>query len=224
MGELIQLKAADGFELDAYMASPSSGEAKGAVLVIQEIFGVNVHIREVCDGYAGNGYVALAPAIFDRAQKGVELGYEAEDIARGADFARKQLKPAQITLDLVAAVDHLQQFGNVAVVGYCFGGFLAWKCAAELDGIKCACGYYGGGITASIDMIPKVPTLLHFGRRDEHIPVVDVEKVIQAHPDIPVYLYDADHGFNCDHRSSFDAAASKQALERTLAFFGENLA
>ena len=223
MGKVIQLNAADGFELDAYVAQPE-GDTKGAVLVIQEIFGVNGHIREVCDGYARAGYVTLAPAIFDRAVKGVELGYEGEDMTRGVEIARGMLVPEETMLDLQAAVDHLKQFGGVAVVGYCFGGLMTWLGAAQLDGIKCASGYYGGGIAGSLEQQPKVPIILHFGNLDAHIPMTDVQKIIDAHPAIPVYVYDADHGFNCDHRASFDEEASRQARERTLAFFSENLA
>ncbi|HIG43581.1 MAG: dienelactone hydrolase family protein [bacterium] len=222
MGEIIQLNAKDGFQLDAYLAKPST-TAKGAVLVIQEIFGVNGHIREVCDGYAENGYVAISPAIFDRAEKGVELGYDDEGIARGAGLARKQLQPEQTDLDLAAAADYLGQYGDVGVVGYCFGGFLAWKCACQLDGIKCVSGYYGGGIAGSLDLVPKVPTILHFGNLDAHIPLSDVDKVAEAHPEVAIYIYEADHGFNCDHRASFDKPASEFALQRTLTFFGDHL-
>lgn len=223
MGQFIQLTASDGFELDAFIAQPD-GDAKGTVLVIQEIFGINVHIREVCDGFADQGYVALAPAIFDRAEKGVELGYEGEDMTRGIEIARGKLKPDETMMDLQAGVNHLQQFGNVAVVGYCFGGLMAWMSAAQLDGIHCVSGYYGGGIADNADLVPKVPTMLHFGELDAHIPQSDVQKVMDAHPEMTVHVYAADHGFNCDHRASYDRNASELALQRTLAFFEENLA
>jgi carboxymethylenebutenolidase len=219
---MIQLTASDGFEFDAYRADPD-GEAKGAVMVIQEIFGVNPHIREVCDGYARAGYIAVAPAIFDRAEKAIELTYEDADIARGAVLARQELKMENTMQDLQATIDYLGATGPVAVVGYCFGGLLTWLSACNLGGIRCAVGYYGGGIIAANDQHPKIPTMLHFGNLDAHIPVSDVEKIDAAHPDVLVNLYDADHGFNCNHRASFNQAAASIALERTLEFFDEHL-
>jgi carboxymethylenebutenolidase len=222
MGTTIQCTAADGFQFDAYRADPD-GEPNGAVMVIQEIFGVNQHVREVCDGYARAGYIAVAPAIFDRAEKGVELSYDEDGIAQGATFARKELKMENTLQDLMATIKYLGEFGPVAVVGYCFGGLLTWLCACNLTGIRCASGYYGGGIIGVIDQQPKVPLMLHFGKLDAHIPVVDVEKIDAAHPDVQVHLYDADHGFNCDHRASFNQAAADLALNRTLDFFAEHL-
>ena len=223
MGNMIQLTAGDGFEFGAYQADPE-GEAKGTVMVIQEIFGVNQHIREVCDGYARQGYIAVAPAIFDRAEKGVELSYEEDAIARGAVLARQKLKMENTMEDLQATVNYLGESGPVAVVGYCFGGLLTWLCACNMDGIGCAVGYYGGGIIGVNDQEPRIPTMLNFGNLDEHIPISDVEKIDAAHPDVIVNLYDADHGFNCDHRASFNQAAADLALERTLKFFSDHLA
>ncbi|HKI75174.1 MAG TPA: dienelactone hydrolase family protein [Pseudomonadales bacterium] len=222
MGEKITLTASDGFELDAWLAKPE-GEPKGGVLVIQEIFGVNNHIREVTDGFAADGYAALAPAIFDRAGKGIELGYEGDDITRGATIARGQLDMTKTMADLQAGIDYLGQYGKVGVVGYCFGGLLTWLCACNATGVACASGYYGGGIAGMVDLKPKVPTILHFGEKDAHIPMTDVNKIKDAHPEVTVYVYEADHGFNCDHRASYDEAASKLARSRTLAFFAEHL-
>lgn len=222
MGEQIKLTASDGFELGAWVAKPT-GAPKGGIVVIQEIFGVNQHIREVTDGFAADGYVAIAPAIFDRAELGVELGYEGPDIARGADIARGKLAQADTMKDLQAAIDYAGQFGKVGVVGYCFGGLLTWLCAGHANGLACASGYYGGGIAGVNDLKPKVPTVLHFGEKDAHIPISDVNKIREAHPDVSVYVYDADHGFNCNHRSSYDEPASKLALTRTLALFAEHL-
>lgn len=222
MGEKITLKAADGFELDAYLALPD-GDAKGAVVVIQEIFGVNQHIREVADGFAADGYAAIAPAIFDRAEKNVELGYEGDDITRGATIARGQLDMTNTLADLQAAIDYAGQYGKVGVVGYCFGGLLTWLCACNANGVACASGYYGGGIINFNDQSPRVPTILHFGEKDAHIPMDDVNKIIEAHPDVTVHVYDADHGFNCDHRASYDKAASTLARTRTLGLFAEHL-
>jgi carboxymethylenebutenolidase len=222
LAEHLQLTASDGFQLDAYLA-PASGKPKGAVLVIQEIFGVNQHIRQVCDGYALAGYTALAPAIFDRAEKNVELGYNPADITRGAGIARGQLDLATTMLDLQAGIDYLQQFGNVGVVGYCFGGMLTWLCASQARGLHCASGYYGGGIPQMLDKGPKIPIILHFGDLDAHIPLTDVNKIKAAYPEVPVYVYAADHGFNCDHRGSYNEAAATLAKERTLALFAKHL-
>ncbi|MCB1692252.1 MAG: dienelactone hydrolase family protein [Pseudomonadales bacterium] len=223
MGEHVTLTAGDGFELDAYVARPGK-EATGAIVVIQEIFGVNKHIREVTDGFAADGYVAVAPAIFDRFQKGVELGYEGDDITTGAGIARGKLDPANTMKDLQAAIDYAGQFGKVGVVGYCFGGLMTWLCAGRATGLSCAVGYYGGGIATQLDVKPKVPTMLHFGDKDAHIPLSDVDKVRAAHPEVDVNVYEADHGFNCDHRASYDADAAKAARSKTMAFFATHLA
>lgn len=222
MGKVIQLTAADGFEFDAYLAEPE-GEAKGQVVVIQEIFGVNPHIREVCDGYANDGYCALAPAIFDRAERGVELGYDEAGMTKGVTLARKELDMAKTMQDVQAAIDFAAKSGPVAMVGYCFGGLVCWLSAANLSGLSCVSGYYGGGIAGMNDLQPKVPTMLHFGDQDAHIPVSDVEQIQDAHSDVEVFLYEADHGFNCDHRASFDEAAAKLAKQRTLEFFAANM-
>ncbi len=223
MGQSITLQSADGFEFDAYRADPA-GEAIGAVLVIQEIFGVNQHIREVCDGYAADGFVAVAPALFDRVEKSIQLGYEGDDMTRGVEIARGKLQPDNTMADLQTTINYLADLGKVGVVGYCFGGLMTWLCACNASGITAASGYYGGGIGGVANLKPKVPTMLHFGELDAHIPMTDVDKVRDAHPDVSVYVYAADHGFNCDHRASFDAAAASLARERTVSFFNEHLA
>lgn len=222
MGNTIQLSAADGFTLDAYVAEPT-GDAKGQIVVIQEIFGVNAHIREVCDGYAADGFRAIAPALFDRAERGVELGYDADGMTQGVTFARQKLEMDKTLMDVQAAVDFAGQQGSVAMVGYCFGGLICWLSAAHLRGLNCVSGYYGGGIAGMNDLQPKVATMLHFGDQDAHIPVSDVEKIRDAHPEVEVHLYHADHGFNCDHRESHDEAAAKLARSRTLEFFNTHL-
>ena len=222
MGQLVSLTSGDGFNFDAYRADPA-GEPRAAVLVIQEIFGVNSHIREVCDGYAEAGYVAVAPALFDRVEKGIELGYEGDDMTTGVSIARGKLDPANTMADLQATIDYLGDIGPVGVVGYCFGGLMTWLCACNASGLTCASGYYGGGIAGVADQVPKVPTILHFGEKDAHIPMTDVNEVSEAHPDVAVYVYDADHGFNCDHRASYDADAAALARQRTLDFFSQHL-
>ena len=222
MGEMMTLSAADGFELGAYKAEPA-GEPKGCVVVIQEVFGVNAHIREVCDGYAADGYVALAPAIFDRVEAGIELGYDEAGMTQGVGIARGKLNADNTILDIQAAVDSLNARGKVGVVGYCFGGLMTWIAAATCSGLACASGYYGGGIIEANSLEPDVPTILHFGRLDAHIPMTDVQSIDTAHPGVAVYVYDADHGFNCDHRASYNEAAAKLAKERTLALFAKHL-
>lgn len=222
MGEMISLQAADGFELSAYEAAPA-GKQIGCVAVIQEVFGVNNHIREVCDGFAEAGYLAVAPAVFDRVEPGIELGYEEADMMKGVGIARGQLEMSNTLMDIQSAVDYLSNQGRVGVVGYCFGGLMTWMAAASMSGIACASGYYGGGIIQANDLEPKVPTILHFGEHDAHIPMEDVRAIDEAHPEVPVYVYDADHGFNCNHRASFSKDASALARQRTLAFFAAHL-
>jgi carboxymethylenebutenolidase len=222
VGEVIQLRAGDGFTLAAYRALPN-GQARAGIVVIQEIFGVNDHIRAVADGYAEAGFAAVAPQIFDRVARNVELGYEAADMTRGVEIARGKLKMEQTLLDLQAAIDDAARYGKVGVVGYCFGGLLTWLSACELNGAAAAVAYYGGGIASQLERTPRCPVMMHFGERDAHIPLTDVAKVRAAHPEVSVHVYPADHGFNCDHRASYDANAAAAARERTLAFFEQHL-
>jgi carboxymethylenebutenolidase len=222
MGEQRQLRAIDGFTFGAYEARPE-GTAKGAILVVQEIFGVNNHIREVCDGYAQAGYVALAPQIFDRVERDVELGYDDAGMTAGVGIARGKLDIADTLKDLQASIEDLSRHGKVGVVGYCFGGLLTWLAACDLDGVACASSYYGGGVVGEIERSARCPVIMHFGELDAHIPMSDVARIDAALPDVTVYSYNADHGFNCDHRESFNAEAAAQAKERSLAFFAEHL-
>lgn len=221
MGNL-NLRCADGFEISAYEASPK-GQSKGAVVVIQEVFGVNSHIRSVVDGYAADGYYAIAPAIFDRIEAGIELGYDQADMQRGIDLAFNQLDMSQTLQDLQVAINHAKGHGKVGVVGYCFGGLLTWLTACKLEGVAAASSYYGGGVPDQADLQPKCPVILHFGEKDSFIPMDTVNAFIAKHPDLDVHIYAADHGFNCDQRGSYDAAAADLARERTLALFGAQL-
>jgi carboxymethylenebutenolidase len=223
MASTIALKSTDGQSLGGYLATPADGRRFGGVVVIQEIFGVNKHIRAVADGFASKGYVALAPAMFDRVEKGIEIGYEQADIQRGV--AIMGTIPIDTALgDITAAVKHLTaQDLSVAVVGYCWGGSLAWAASAKVDGLACAVAYYGGKVLELADLVPKCPTLLHFGEKDTGIPIDKVRAFMAKRPELPVHIYPAGHGFNCDHRASYDAACAAQALERTLAFFDQHL-
>lgn len=222
MSQTKQLRAIDGFAFGTYEAMPK-GKPRGAIVVVQEIFGVNPHIRAVADGYAAAGYAAIAPQIFDRVERNVELGYEQKDMMRGVEIARGKLKMEQTLQDVQAAIDDGKRFGKVGVVGYCFGGLVTWLAATDLSGVACAVSYYGGGVAGQVDRKPKCPVMMHFGAKDAHIPLTDVDKVRKAQPGVTVHVYDADHGFNCDHRGSYDAAAAKLALTRSLEFFGKHV-
>lgn len=222
MGQKIQLRSVDGFALGAYTSAPG-GKPKGSVVVIQEIFGVNSHIREVVDGYAAAGYYAIAPQIFDRVERDIELGYEQADMGRGIEIAFQKLDRALALQDIQAAIDAAAVHGKVGVVGYCFGGLLTWLAACELTGVAAASSYYGGGVAGEVNRTPQCPVIMHFGERDAHIPLSDVEKVKQAQPDVEVFVYPADHGFNCDHRASYDADAAELARTRTLKFFAQHI-
>ena len=214
---MIQLVAADGHKLDAYRADPA-GKPRGAIVVVQEIFGVNSHIRSVADGYAADGYLVVAPALFDRAQEKVELGYTPADIAKGRELkAASPTEPA--LLDIGAAVQAASPAGKVGIVGYCWGGFLAWMAAAKLPGLACAVPYYGGGMLDQSELAPRCPVMCHFGERDTMIPADGVRKFAAKHIGQQIFLYEADHGFNCDQRGSWNAPSAKLARERTLAFF-----
>ena len=221
MGRTIELSAADGHRLSAYRADPAA-KPRGGVVVIQEIFGVNSHIKSVADGYAADGYLAIAPATFDRVQRGVDLGYSPDDIARGR--ALKEKSPADAAMmDIEAAVKAAAAAGKVGIVGYCWGGLLAWLASARVPGLACAAPYYGGGMPDHIGIAPRCPVMAHFGERDQHIPLEGVKKLAAAHPQHTVHVYAADHGFNCDQRGSFDAPSAKLARERTLAFFRQHV-
>jgi carboxymethylenebutenolidase len=223
MGERTQITAADGFTAGAWQAAPA-GAPKGAVVVIQEIFGVNQHVREVVDGYAADGYFAIAPQIFDRVERDVELGYTGDAMQRGIALAFQQLDHKLVMLDLQAAIERAGIHGRVGVVGYCFGGLLTWRSACELSGVSAAAAYYGGGIAGEAGREPRCPVIMHFGERDAHIPLADVERIRAAQPAVDVFVYAADHGFNCNHRASYDATAAALAKTRTLEHFARHLA
>lgn len=217
MGSTLELTAADGHRLAAYRAEPA-GKARGAIVVVQEIFGVNRHIKAVADGYAADGYVAIAPALFDRVRRNVDLGYSQDDIAAG--IALKNQSPIEPALrDVQAACASVAPVGKIGMVGYCWGGFVTWMAAAQLDALACAAPYYGGGILDNADVQPRCPVMGHFGERDAMIPVAGVRKLAAQHANQQIFVYAADHGFNCDQRGSYDAASAKLARERTLAFF-----
>ena len=221
MGQWLQLTSGDGFSLSSYRADPD-GKPLGALVVVQEIFGVNSHIRAVCDGFAADGYTAIAPALFDRYQRNVEIGYTPEDIAVGRDLKAKAETTAALS-DVAAARDAIAEAGKVGIVGYCWGGFIAWMSASRVSGLACAVPYYGGGIVEAGKERPKCPVMVHFGERDAAIPVDGARQFAKEHPDVQTFFYDAEHGFNCDQRKSYNPAAAKLARERTLAFFRKQI-
>ena len=222
MGEDIRLKSAAG-EIGAYLAKPT-GTPKGGIVVVQEIFGVNQHIRKVTDFFAGQGYIALAPRFFDHIKPGIELGYTPDTIAEGRGYVMQPGFTDKAVQDVEAAIQELKTRGakKVGVTGYCWGGTISWLAATRLkpDAVS---GYYGGGIHGARAEKPTVPTQLHFGDKDMHIPMAHVNELRQLHPDVQIFDYPADHGFHCDERGSWDAAASKQAMARTLEHFGKHV-
>jgi carboxymethylenebutenolidase len=222
VGKDIKLKASDGFQLGGYRADPA-GTPKGAIVVIQEIFGVNHHIRAVCDRLAGAGYVAVAPAIFDRIEPNFQSGYSPDEIAVARKFIANPDWAAMLT-DTQAAIDSVRDVGPVGIIGFCLGGSIAYAAATKLSGLSAAVGYYGGVIVRFADDKPKVPTQLHFGEKDHGIPLTDVEAIKAKRPDVEVFVYPgAEHGFNCDERASYNKASADIAWPRSLDFFAKHL-
>jgi len=228
MTNWLKLKAQDGHELDAYVSEPTT-EPIGAIVLIQEIFGINAHIRRVADSYAKDGFTVIAPALFDRIEPGVELKYEGEDLKRAYDFYQK-LNPKTALLDIAAAYANVQKTGKgIGVLGFCFGGFMSWLTATRGEDLKmqpsCCVGYYAGGIGSVASEEPSCPVMLHFGANDSHIGVDQIDAVRAAHPEVEIFVYEgAEHGFNCDARSSYNPAAAALARERTLGFLKTHIA
>jgi carboxymethylenebutenolidase len=223
MGSKIKLKASDGHEFGAYVGAPE-GTTRSAIVVIQEIFGVNSHIRSVADDYAGQGFLAIAPALFDRVEPNLELNYNSTDSTRGMQAAR-QIGLDAALLDVAAAIHHASQMPGVAKVGalgFCWGGTLAWLAATRLNPAAAVC-YYGGLIAKHAAEAPNCPVMLHFGAKDAHIDSAERETITRFHPEIPLFLYDAGHGFNCGQRQDYDPQSAALARQRTLDFFRAHL-
>jgi carboxymethylenebutenolidase len=223
MGENIRLKAKDGFELGAYVARPA-GTPKGAIVDIQEIFGVNQHMRADTDRYAAAGYLAISPQLYDRVEPNVELGYTGDEPKKGMGI-RAQTEMDKVLMDIQAAIDHVKSAGKVGVVGYCWGGTLVFASAVNLPDVAAAVAYYGGGIPDMKDQKPNTPTMMHFGSEDHGIPMEKVEAVKAARGgDCEIHVYEgAGHGFNCDERGSYHEASAKLAQQRSLEFFGKHV-
>jgi carboxymethylenebutenolidase len=223
MGETVKIRSVDGHELDAYVAKPA-GEPIAGLVVIQEIFGVNRHIRSIADGYAKDGFLAVAPALFDRVERGVELSYEGDDAKKAMALLQKtDVDKALADVDAALAFAAKETEKKVGVIGYCFGGLLAWLSATRLHPTA-AVGYYAGRIGNYAAETPKVPVQLHFGKLDTHIPAEQVEAVHAAHPEVEIHWYEgAGHGFNCDMRASYNPQAAALARGRALEFLKKNL-
>ena len=229
MGSFQKITSSDGFVLPVYVAQPS-GAPKGAIVVLQEIFGVNSHIQAVADGYAAQGYLTVAPSTFHRIKADVNLGYTADDVSTGKELkASAEAIQPQVMLDVQAAVDFaLKQLPvgkKVGVMGYCWGGLLTWRAASLTQGISAAAPYYGAGMTIGAELTrqPRCPVMVHFGDQDASIPMDTVHAFATAQPEVAVQIYMANHGFNCDHRGAFNAPAAELAFKRTLEFFTINL-
>ena len=222
MGKFIELKAADGHKLAAYVAQPA-GKARGGVVVIPEIFGVNSHIQQVTDGFATDGYLAVAPAMFDRVQRNYDTGYSQPEIQAGVAVMQK-LDPKQSLQDVQAAIAEASKGGKVGIVGYCYGGTVAWMASAHASGLACSVPYYGGGMHGLIKEQPKVPVMCNFGELDQSPTLAQAKEIVAAHPEISAHFYaNAGHGFNCDQRGSWNADAAKLARSRTIDFFRKHL-
>ena len=225
MGQMLKLTASDGQTLSAYLAEPA-GAPRGGLVVIQEIFGVNSHIRSVADRWAAEGYLVIAPALFDRQQAGVELGYTEADMQQGFGLMQAAGLDKPL-LDVDAARAELQRrlgaAGKIGVLGFCWGGLLTWLSSCRLEGFSAGIPYYGGGIPNHAQLKPHCPVLAHFGERDHWIPTDSVKAFAAAQPGVEVHIYAADHGFNCDQRGSFDASAAQTARERSLAFLAKHV-
>jgi carboxymethylenebutenolidase len=218
MAETISLTAEDGHKFSAYRAAPT-GTPRGGLVVVQEIFGVNHHIRNVADKFAADGYLVLAPALFDRAERNFETGYRPEDIERGRGV-RMKIPLDDMVKDVRASVRKLEDEGQkVAVVGYCLGGTIAWLAGTRIDGVRCAVGYYGGGVADASEERPRCAVLLHFGETDQSIPPEHHKRIAANHPEVPMHIYPAGHGFSCDERGSYHEPSAALARRRTLDFF-----
>jgi len=221
-GTMTKMKMSDGAEIGVYHVEPE-GARRGGLVVIQEIFGVNAHIRDVCEDYAKDGYEVLSPALYDREAPGFETGYSPDEIQKAIKIARGE-HPFDLSIkDTLTCIDALASRGKVFITGYCYGGTVVWAAACRSDNLAAASGYYGGQIALMNDQNPKCPTMLHFGETDHGIPMSDVEKIRAAHPDVQVFVYPGvGHGFNCNHRPDYNAEAAKLAKQRTLELFHAN--
>ncbi|HEX3675541.1 MAG TPA: dienelactone hydrolase family protein [Rhizomicrobium sp.] len=220
-GTMIKMKMSDGAEIGVYHVAPK-GARRGGLVLIQEIFGVTEHIKDCCDGFAAEGYEVLGPSLYDREAPGFNVGYDPESIQKAIKIARGE-HPFDLSIaDAGTCIDALKAKGPVFITGYCYGGSVTWAAACKCDGLAAASGYYGSTIPQMADWQPKCPVILHFGEHDHGIPIEGIDKVRKAHPEVPVYIYDAGHGFNSDRRTDYNPEAAKLARQRTLELFRKN--
>ena len=220
-GKMIKMKMSDGTEIGVYQVEPK-GARRGGLVLIQEIFGVTEHIKEMSDKFADEGYEVLAPALYDREEPGFQASYSPEDIQKAIKIARGD-HPFELSVkDTQVCIDALKTKGPVFITGYCYGGSVTWAAACQCEGLAAASAYYGGNIGQMVHLKPKCPTILHFGEHDHGIPMETVNKIKAAHPDVPVYIYDAGHGFNSDRRDDYNDEAHKLGMKRTLELFRTN--
>jgi carboxymethylenebutenolidase len=221
-GKIIAMKMSDGAEIGVYHVEPK-GKRRGGLVLIQEIFGVTEHIKEMSDKFADEGYEVLSPALYDREEPGFQASYSPEDIQKAIKIARGD-HPFDLSVkDTQVCIDALKGKGPVFITGYCYGGSVTWAAACQCEGLAAASGYYGGNIGQMVHLKPKCPTILHFGELDHGIPMETVEKIRKAHPDVKVYVYkDAGHGFNSDRRTDYNDEAHKLGMKRTLELFHAN--
>jgi carboxymethylenebutenolidase len=222
LGQHVKLTTADAHTLGSYRADPA-GKPKGGMIVIQEIFGVNHHIRAVCDRLASEGYAAIAPAVFDRFVRDFECGYTPDEIAHARSYLGS-LNWDHMVHDMAAAKAELKNVGPVGVIGFCMGGTAAFVAACRIPGLSAAVAYYGGSILKFADEKPACPVQMHFGEKDEGIPLTTVEEIKKKQPQAEVYIYEgAPHGFNCDERAAYRKDAADLAWKRTQDFLAKNM-
>lgn len=221
MDDFIKVTASDGHILDVYLAQ-AQGSPKGGIVLIQEIFGINSHMKSVADQYASEGYLVGAPSLFDRVESNIRLCYNSDDVVHGKEL-KESVGNKNPLLDIQATLNIVKSAGKVAVIGYCWGGTLTWLSACQVPGFSAAVSYYGGGIGALAFMQPKCPTIFHFGENDHAIPLMDINTLKSAQPKCSIYLYPAGHGFNCEQRDGFHSSSSKIALERTIEHLEHNI-
>jgi len=220
-GKMISMTMGDGAKIGVYHVEPE-GTRRGGLVLIQEIFGVTDHIKELCDGYAADGYEVLAPSLYDRESPGFQASYNPEDFQKAISLARNE-HPFDLSIaDTQVCVDALKGKGPVFITGYCYGGSVAWAAACRVNGLNASSGYYGGNIAQMAEETPRCPIILHFGKHDDHVPPSVGDTVKALHPEVEIYVYDAGHGFNSDRRADYNEACAKLARDRTLALFRAN--
>ena len=220
MTEYVDIFTKDNHKFQAYLSQPNQ-KVKGGIVIIQEIFGVNDHIKEVCNLYSNHGYLTIAPCLFDRENKNIELDYDQEGITEGRRL--KELLNELSINEIESSISFVESAGKVGVIGYCWGGSLSWKAACKFNNLSSSIIYYGGDVPKLKNLIPKCPTMCHFGELDQSIPIDDVKEFEKSNQNINLYTYPADHGFNCNHRNQYNKKCSDIALERSLSFLEKNL-